>query len=148
MKVKIKNESLNTNPSYATKGAAAFDIKASEGKLIFPGETQIVGTGLFVEIPEHHALFIFSRSGLAAKGIIVGNGVGVVDSDYRGEIKIILRNVNLPSEEDNGANSFKVAIGDRIAQGIVMPVNQIEFIDTKELNETSRGTGGFGSTGR
>ena len=150
MKVNVINNSKNKLdlPAYSTAGAAGFDIKADEAKIIFPGETQIISTGMHFEVPEGYALFILSRSGLASKGIVVGNSPGLVDSDYTGEVKIIIRNTNTPSEtlvEDN--NVFKISVGDRIAQGVIMKVEQVGFEQVSEIKKTERGAGGFGSTG-
>lgn len=129
-------------PQYKTSGAAGADLCALlENPLtIASGKTAIVPTGLFFEIPEGYEIQIRPRSGLAAKnGVTVLNTPGTIDSDYRGEIKIIL--INLGDED------FVINSGDRIAQMIVAPVTQADFSIVENLSETERGTGGFGSTG-
>ena len=129
-------------PQYKTSGAAGADLCALlENPLtIASGKTAIVPTGLFFEIPEGYEIQIRPRSGLAAKnGVTVLNTPGTIDSDYRGEIKIIL--INLGDED------FVINSGDRIAQMIVAPVTQADFSFVENLSETERGTGGFGSPG-
>jgi dUTP pyrophosphatase len=143
MKVKIINNSGFPLPKYETPGAAGFDIKASikNEDVIKPRETVIVPTGLYVAIPQGYELQIRGRSGLAMKYAIgITHGVGTVDSDYRGEIKIFLTN--------HGALPFEIKPGDRIAQGIIAPVIQAEWEEVETLDETKRGAGGFGSTGK
>lgn len=144
MQIKIVNKSPFELPKYETTGSAAFDIKASlgEGKSIeiYPGGVMLIPTDLFVELPEGTELQIRSRSGLASKyKIIVLNAPGTIDSDYRGEIKIILMNLH--------TGPYIVSHGDRIAQGVLAPCLQAEWKEVQELSETERGTGGFGSTG-
>lgn len=129
-------------PQYKTCGAAGADLCALLEKplTITCGKTAIVPTGLFFEIPNGYEIQIRPRSGLAAKnGVTVLNTPGTIDSDYRGEIKIIL--INLGDED------FVINNGDRIAQMIVAPVTQADFSIVENLSETERGTGGFGSTG-
>ena len=129
-------------PQYKTCGAAGADLCAFLEKplTIACGKTAIVPTGLFFEIPNGYEIQIRPRSGLAAKnGVTVLNTPGTIDSDYRGEIKIIL--INLGDED------FVINSGDRIAQMIVAPVTQADFSIVENLSETERGTGGFGSTG-
>ena len=129
-------------PQYKTCGAAGADLCALLEKTltIACGKTAIVPTGLFFEIPNGYEIQIRPRSGLAAKnGVTVLNTPGTIDSDYRGEIKIIL--INLGNED------FIINSGDRIAQMIVAPVTQADFSIVENLSETERGTGGFGSTG-
>ena len=129
-------------PEYKTKGAAGADLCALlESPLTIPaGKFAMVPTGLFFEIPEGYEVQVRPRSGLAAKnGVTVLNTPGTIDSDYRGEIKVILINL--------GTSDFTVNSGDRIAQMIVAPVTQAQFEITKSLSETERGAGGFGSTG-
>jgi dUTP pyrophosphatase len=143
MKVRIINKSGFDLPKYETSGAAGFDIRASikSEDVIRPGETVIVPTGLYVAVPKGYELQIRGRSGLAMKhAISITHGVGTIDSDYRGEIKVFLTN--------HGLLPFDIKPGDRVAQGIVAPVVQAELEEVKELDETERGTGGFGSTGR
>lgn len=130
-------------PSYKTSGAAGADICAllSEPVIIKKGERAIIPTGLFFSIPEGYEIQVRPRSGLAAKnGVTVLNTPGTIDSDYRGELKVIL--INLGSED------FTVNSGDRIAQIIVAPVTIGSFELTDSLDETERGAGGFGSTGK
>lgn len=131
-------------PSYETPGSAGMDIRAFDygesGGVIAPGETKIFGTGVFVQIPIGYEIQVRSRSGLAAKhNVFVLNSPGTIDSDYRGEIKIILHNA--------GDKYFHVAEGDRIAQLVVCPIVQANLELTEEFTETERGTGGLGSTG-
>ena len=129
-------------PEYKTSGAAGADICALlDAPLTIPaGKFAMVPTGLFFEIPEGYEVQIRPRSGLAAKnGVTVLNTPGTIDSDYRGEIKVILINL--------GAADFTINSGDRIAQMVVAPVTQAAFSITDSLSETERGAGGFGSTG-
>ena len=117
-------------------------IDADGGVKIYSGETVMVGTGLAMEIPEGYFGAIFARSGLASKqGLRPGNCVGVVDSDYRGEIKIALHN------DTQNNSSFVLKKGERIAQLVIMPYLPVEFEEVDELDTTDRGEGGFGSTG-
>lgn len=143
IKVKVVNTSKNPLPQYMTDGAAAMDLLSNETVELKPDTTAIVGTGLYVAIPEGYALHICSRSGLAAnKGVVVSNSPGILDSDYRGELKVILRNMSL--------QVFDIRVGDRIAQAMLVEVPKIEWepIDTiSELSTTVRGAGGLGSTG-
>ena len=129
-------------PERKTPGSAGYDLCAciAGDFTIEPGELVILPTGLAAEIPEGCAGMIFTRSGLGVKhGIAVSNGVGVIDSDYRGEIHVGLRN--------NSQIAYTVSPGERIAQLIVMPVCLPEVVEIEELSETERGAGGFGSTG-
>ena len=129
-------------PERKTPGSAGYDLCAciAGDFTIEPGELVILPTGLAAEIPEGCAGMIFTRSGLGVKhGITVSNGVGVIDSDYRGEIHVGLRN--------NSQIAYTVSPGERIAQLIVIPVCLPEVVETEELSETERGAGGFGSTG-
>lgn len=129
-------------PSYETSGAAGADIRAflNEPVVIPVGKRAMIPTGLFFAIPEGFEIQVRPRSGLAAKnGVTVLNTPGTIDSDYRGEVKVILINL--------GDADFTVNNGDRIAQLIVAPVTQGIFVKTDKLDETERGAGGFGSTG-
>lgn len=129
-------------PEYKTAGAAGADLCALlEAPLTIPaGRSAMVPTGLFFEIPEGYEVQVRPRSGLAAKnGVTVLNTPGTIDSDYRGEIKVILINL--------GTDDFTINNGDRIAQMIIAPVIQASFTITDSLSETQRGSGGFGSTG-
>jgi len=130
-------------PSYATKGSAGMDIYAAIKKPIklAQGAIEMVPTNISVEIPEGYEIQVRPRSGLAAKhGIGILNSPGTIDSDYRGEIKIIMINF--------GKEDFEIQPAERIAQLVVSKVYTAKFIETKELNNTSRGEGGFGHTGR
>ena len=130
-------------PSYETLGSAGADIRAflEESVTIKPFERAMIPTGLKFEIPLGYEMQIRPRSGLAAKsGITVLNTPGTIDSDYRGEVKIILINL--------GKDDFIVNNGDRIAQAVIAPVTQGKFTVVNELSSTSRGEGGFGSTGK
>ncbi len=144
--VKMVNKSNNEDPTFATTGSSGFDIRANidEPIILMAGERSVVPTGLYFSIPETLELQVRPRSGLAAKnGITVLNSPGTVDSDYRGEVKVIL--INLSNE------SFKINHGDRIAQGVIAPVMSTQimrFEKVENLDETERGEGGFGSTGK
>lgn len=142
MEVKIINKSNNALPEYQTSGAAGMDIRAfvpSDFK-IKPGEVKLVPTGLYLEIPKGYEIQVRARSGLALKNSIgVANGIGTIDSDYRGELCVILVNF--------GQNEFVVKNGDRIAQMVLNKYEPIEFVVDEELSSTERGEGGFGSSG-
>lgn len=143
MKVKVINYSSHALPEYQTPLSAGLDIRAnvSEDVTLQPMKRAIIPTGLYVEIPEGYEMQIRPRSGLAAKhGITVLNTPGTIDADYRGEIKVIL--ANLSNEP------FIIKNGERIAQMVVARYEQIEWQPTMQLNESERGTGGFGSTGK
>ncbi len=132
-------------PKYETDGAAGMDIRAAipdgEPLVLGPGERTMVVTGLSFAIPEGYEIQMRPRSGLAAKhGVTCLNSPGTVDSDYRGEIKVILIN--------HGQESFTVTRGERIGQMVLAPVTRLEWEETDTLPETMRGEGGFGSTGR
>ena len=131
-------------PTYGSAGAAGADLYAlPEGDpiVINPGETVFIHTGLSMAIPEGYVGLNFARSGLAAKrGLAPANKVGVIDSDYRGELMVALHN--------HGDVPQTVEPGDRVAQFLIMPVVQARFCEVDELDETDRGAGGFGSTGR
>lgn len=127
-------------PSYATEGAAAFDLSANGKFSIEPGKTKLIKTGLAIQIPHGYELQIRPRSGLALKnGITVLNTPGTIDSDYRGEIGVILINT--------GNEPFHVEHGMRIAQAVLTQYSKAEFHVVSKLSETKRGEGGFGSTG-
>lgn len=143
MKVKIVNRSAYPTPAYATAQSAGMDLKADikEPLTLAPLERALVPTGLYIALPEGTEAQVRPRSGLAAKhGISVLNAPGTIDADYRGEIKVIL--VNLSNE------SFVVNPGERIAQMVVARYEQVEWDEVELLDETDRGEGGFGSTGR
>jgi dUTP pyrophosphatase len=129
-------------PSRAHPGDAGLDLYACEAAHIGPGERWGVGTGVAVEIPDGHAGFILPRSGLAKKhGIALVNSPGLIDSGYRGEIRVLLLNTD-PAE------TFRVAVGDRIAQLVIGPIALAEPVEASALAESTRGDGGFGSSGR
>ena len=127
-------------PAYATDGAAGMDVLAAEDVTLAPGARHAVATGLALAIPAGFEVQVRPRSGLALKhGITVPNTPGTIDSDYRGELKVILIN--------HGAEPFNVRRGDRVAQLVLAPVTRGEWLEVAELGETARGAGGFGSTG-
>ena len=135
---KLDNEAII--PNYQTKGAAGFDLHSIEDVLLNPGERKLIKTGLAFEIEDGYEVQIRPRSGLAYKyGITVLNSPGTIDSDYRGEIKVLLIN--------HSNEAFNIKKGDRIAQGVLAKVIEANIIEVKELNVTSRGDRGFGSTG-
>lgn len=141
--IRIVNKSSNSHPEYATSGSSGMDIRAAIGEpvVLQPLERLLVPTGLFVAIPEGYEIQIRPRSGLAIKqGITCLNTPGTIDADYRGEIKVIL--INLSAEEQT------IQPGDRIAQMVLQKVEKIEWVVTDTLDETERGIGGFGSTGK
>lgn len=141
--MEIKLKLLNDYAKVPTRGseqAAGYDLHAAEGVVIKPGETALIGTGTAVAIPEGYFGGIYARSGLSIKqGLRPANCVGVIDSDYRGELIVALHNDSSSEKEVN--------IGDRIAQLIIQPFIQTTFKVCNELDDTVRGEGGFGSTG-
>ncbi len=142
MKIKIINKSQHDLPSYETIASAGMDLRANLAEPIElkPLERAIVKTGLFIELPIGFEAQVRPRSGLAAKnGITVLNSPGTIDADYRGEIGVILVNLS--------ADDFIIKNGERIAQLIIARHERAEWIAAQELSETSRGEGGFGSTG-
>ena len=143
MKVRIVNKSAYPTPSYATEKSAGMDLKADIKEPITLGslERAMVPTGLYIALPDGTEAQVRPRSGLAAKfGISVLNAPGTIDADYRGEVKVIL--VNLSNE------SFTINPGERIAQMVVAKYEKVEWDEVEVLDETERGEGGFGSTGR
>jgi dUTP pyrophosphatase len=127
-------------PKYVTEGSAGFDLKSLEAYELLPFTPTIIRTGLRMAIPEGFELQIRSRSGLASKGVIVANSPGTIDSDYRGEIGVIL--INLTQKP------YVVLAGERVAQAVLAAVMRAELTVAASLSETERGSGGFGSTGR
>ena len=143
MKIRIVNKSTNALPQYATTQSAGIDLRAnlSEAVTLKPMERKLIPTGLFIELPEGYEAQIRPRSCLALKhGITVLNTPGTIDADYRGEIGVIL--VNLSTED------FTIEHGERICQMVIARHEQAEWIEVEELNETERGAGGFGHTGK
>lgn len=131
-------------PRYATAGAAGMDLSAclmDQPLVLAPGQRALVPTGIAIAVPPAHMGLIFARSGLAAKqGVALANGVGVIDCDYRGEVKVALINL--------GQESVTINHGERIAQLVITPFLQALPVEVEELDDTDRGAGGFGSTGR
>ena len=133
--------SAHVVPEYAHPGDAGADLVASEAIVLEPGHRATVGTGVSIALPDGYVAFVVPRSGLAMKhGLTIVNSPGTVDAGYRGEIRITLLNTDL-------AEPYPIAVGDRIAQLIVMPVSRARFIPVETLPGSQRGTGGFGSTG-
>ena len=127
-------------PAYATAGAAGMDVVAAEDVTLAPGARHAVATGLAIAIPPGYEVQVRPRSGLAlSHGIAVPNSPGTIDADYRGELKVILIN--------HGAAAFEVRRGDRVAQLVLAPVTRAVWLPVEQLDQTARGTGGFGSTG-
>lgn len=144
-KLKIKFKKLNENavmPTYGTKYSAGADLYSAEEEVIInPGETAFIGTGIACAIPNYKVGLIYARSGLACKkGLAPANKVGVIDSDYRGEIKVALHN--------HGKEPQTVLKGERVAQMVIMNYYPCAYVEVDSLDDTSRGAGGFGSTGR
>ena len=146
MKFDLRIKKLRDNaqmPTYGSEYAAGADMYAAidEAVTIAPGETKFIPTGLAFEIPEGYAGFVHARSGLASKrGLAPANKVGVIDADYRGEVMVALHN--------HGTEAQTVEAGERIAQMIIAPFVAVNYIFSDELDDTARGEGGFGSTGR
>ncbi len=140
--LKIKKLSENAViPSYGSASAAGADLYSAEGEIVIKsGETKLVHTGLAMEIPEGYVGLIYARSGIASKrGLAPSNKVGVIDSDYRGEIMVSLFN--------HSGETQTVAAGERVAQIVITPYLTVNFVEADELDDTARGAGGFGSTG-
>ncbi len=146
MKFDLRIKKLRDNaqmPTYGSEWAAGADMYAAIGEAVTiePCETKLIPTGLAFEIPEGYAGFIYARSGLASKkGLAPANKVGVIDADYRGEVMVALHN--------HGKEPQTIEVGERIAQMIIAPFVTANFIFSDELDDTVRGAGGFGSTGR
>lgn len=144
--IKVNFKKINENaiaPTFGTEFSAGADLYACEGSEIEikPGETKLIHTGLSLEIPEGYAGLIYARSGIATKrGLAPANKVGVIDSDYRGEIMVSLFN--------HSSETQTVADKERVAQLVITPFLKVEYYETDELSETVRGAGGFGSTGK
>ena len=143
MKIKIVNNSKHPLPNYATALAAGMDLRANlnESIELFPLERSLIPTGVFIQLPEGYEAQIRPRSGLAVKhGVSIVNAPGTIDADYRGEIKVVL--VNLSNE------IFTVNDGERICQMVISKHERIEWNEVEMLDETERGEGGFGHTGK
>lgn len=140
LKVKVKRLSNASQlPLYATDGSGAFDLVATSRHV--QGYTATYGTDLAFEIPDGHVMLVFSRSGHGFRDALrLANCVGVIDSDYRGDVKVKL-------QSDGERYPEWPHVGDRVAQGIILPIPAVEFEETEELSETKRGAGGFGSSG-
>ena len=142
MKINIKKLTATAKlPTYGSEFSAGADLYSDEDEFVIaPGETHLVHTGLSIEIPEGYGGFIYSRSGLATKkGLAPANKVGVIDADYRGEVRVSLFN--------HSSVPQTVAAGERIAQLVIAPFLKADFVEADELSGTVRGEGGFGSTG-
>lgn len=147
MRVRVDIKKIHKDaqiPEYKTEGAACADLCAVFHDnwgytYIRPSETKVIQTGLAVEVPEGWEMQIRARSGLASKGLILSNGIGTIDSDYRGEVGVILTNTT--------PNIMKIDTGMRIAQCCLHRVNEMRFSIVDELSDTERGEGGYGSTG-
>ncbi|GIV23111.1 MAG: dUTP diphosphatase [Bacteroidia bacterium] len=142
LRVRVRNESGLPLPAYQTPGAAGMDLLAAlaEPITLAPGEWQAIPTGLYIELPEGYEAQVRPRSGLALHhGVTLLNSPGTIDADYRGEIRVLLINL--------GREPFAVTPGMRIAQLVVAPVVQVEWVPTPTLSPTPRGEGGFGHTG-
>lgn len=145
MDIKIKRLTKTaTIPTYATDGSGCFDLYSDDNHVdIYPGDGEVFSTGIAVSVPKNNVMLIFSRSGHGFKDDVrLSNCVGVIDSDYRGEIKVKLFN-----DGRLFARHFMCAKKSRIAQALVLPVEKVTFIEVDDLDETERGSGGFGSTG-
>lgn len=142
---RIGNHSLPV-PAYKTTGAAAFDISLTDGVFLRRGETtEWLSTGFAYEVPEGYVMLVVARSGLGRRGLVLTNGTGVIDSDYRGEVKVSLTFTGADGEPD-----IYLPAGERIAQAMLVPVQQFKLIEVgknEELSTTERGDAGFGSTG-
>ena len=143
MRVKIINKSNNKLPAYETASSAGMDLRAfTDADIVLkPFERKLIPTGLYIELPDGFEAQIRPRSGLAIKsGITVLNSPGTIDADYRGEIKVIL--INLSNDD------FTIKSGDRICQMVIAKHEKVDFVEVEEINETERGAGGFGHTGK
>ena len=139
MNIRVKVNEGGMIPQYQTKGSAGFDLHSAENITILPGQVVAVSTGISYEVPEGYEMQVRSRSGLALKNnVFILNGIGTIDSDYRGVVKAILCNASNVN--------FSVRTGDRIAQGVINKYETGVFESVKELSVTERGEGGFGST--
>jgi len=135
--VECRVEDQQFLPQRANPTDAGADLRSTEECEIYSGEQKMIDTGVAVKIPQGYAGFVFNRSSQGKRGITIPHSVGVIDSDYRGNIKVLLKNI--------GEDRYEIKRGDRIAQLVIMPVLLVDFVDA--WNDTERGTGGFGSTG-
>ncbi len=127
-------------PAYATDGSACLDISTTSQGVLTAGRSKVFDTGLAFEVPDGYVLMVYSRSGHGFKhGVRLGNGSGVIDADFRGELKVCLHN--------DSTDNLKVYKGDRIAQAMLVPIPKIAVVEADELSDTERGAGGLGSTG-
>jgi len=144
MKVELKIINENCYPEYATPGSAGVDLKAASiirAIEIYPGDQELIRTGIAIHIKDPgYAGMIIPRSGLGKRGVVLGNLVGLIDSDYQGEIKVLLWN--------RGNDIVQIDHMDRIAQLVIVPVAQAQFEIVQEFEKSQRGAGGFGSTGK
>lgn len=143
VELKVKLEKDAVMPKYESDGAACFDLVAASEEIVLDstGSKVVYDTGLSFEIPKGYVGLVFPRSSVATKTTLsLGNGVGVIDSDYRGTVKFVYRNINL-------AMGKKYKKGDRVGQMMILPIPAVELVTAKELSDTDRGEGGFGSTG-
>ena len=141
MKIPVQpSDAMYHEPRFSHPGDAGADLTASEAAVIPAGERALIGTGFAVAIPDGHAGLVMPRSGLAVRnGVTVVNAPGLIDSGYRGEVKVALIN--------HGSDDFVIERGDRIAQLVIVAVPAVEFVEVDDLAASERGTGGFGSTG-
>jgi dUTP pyrophosphatase len=142
MQVKIKKTVGNAiTPTYGTDGAACFDLYSTQSAHVMIGGSEVFDTGIAFEVPEDHVMQVFSRSGHGFKSdVSLSNCVGIIDQDFRGTVKVKLRN--------DGNTPYYVAEGDRIAQAMIIKYPKVNFNEVEEISETDRGTGGLGSTGK
>jgi dUTP pyrophosphatase len=140
MKVKIINESVLPLPKYQTQGSAGMDLMSNETINIPPNMVYAIDTGISIELPVGYEAQVRTRSGLSLKDIVVNNAPGTIDSDFRGRIRVILKNQsNAP---------YRVTMGDRIAQLVIAKVEKVEWVEADSMTETLRGERGFGSSGK
>jgi dUTP pyrophosphatase len=139
--INVKLEYTKNIPTYQTPGSAGADVCSTEYCILRPGERHLISTGIYLELPEGHECQVRPRSGLAVRdGLTVLNAPGTIDSDFRGEVKVLLINL--------GMNPVTICEGDRIAQLVFAPVSRATFEIVESLSETLRSVGGFGSTGK
>lgn len=144
MQIKFLNRSKHALPEYKTSGSSGMDVRANLDHACItlePHKTVLIPTGLYLEIPQGYEVQIRARSGLALKhGVSLANGIGTIDSDYRGEVGVILINMS--------DTPFEICDGDRIAQMVVARVEKMELVEVDSISQTERGAGGYGHTGR